>query len=87
MQADKVLEMELRVLHLDLQEAEEDCFTLGLPLQGYTSSHKATPTQAQLLIVPFPMGQVFIHMEAIPVPTTAVSRHRKEDMHHFPEKR
>ena len=59
-QADVVLEKELRVLHWDPQAAEGDC----VPTLGMAFSNKAspTPTRSHLLIVPLPMDQAFKHM-------------------------
>lgn len=68
-QADMVLEIELRVLYLNLQESL--CATLGIarvwetskttPQQWHTSSNEAThtPTRPHLLVMSLPMGQAF----------------------------
>jgi hypothetical protein len=70
MQADMVLEKELRVLHLDLQAPGRErelawvSETSITTQQWHTSSNKATPIQTRLhlVIVPLPMDQVFKQM-------------------------
>jgi hypothetical protein len=65
-QTDTVLEKELRVLHLDLQAAG-DCVPYPAQLkhrrpQRLPQSDTLPLTKPHLLIVPFPMGQEFKHM-------------------------
>jgi hypothetical protein len=59
--ADMGLEKELRVLHLDLQAAEEDCFPCWVELEHRKPQrqlHRDTfPTRPHLLIMVLPMGQ------------------------------
>ena len=67
MQADMVLEKELRVLYLNLQESL--CATLGIARVWETSkttpptvtylSVTHTPTRPHLLVMSLPMGQAF----------------------------
>ena len=67
MQADMVLQKELRVLCLDPQAAEGDCVHTGYilsigDLKVHPHNDTLPPTKTHLLIVPLPMGQAFKHM-------------------------
>lgn len=78
-QADRVLEKELRVPHLDPQAVEghfsAQCRNMG-DLKANPYSDTLPPTSPYLLIVPLPMGPTFNHesMGAKPIQTTMINK-------------
>jgi hypothetical protein len=64
-QADRVQEKEMRILHLDPKAAERDCVhvcSLSIyNLNTHLHSDPLPPARPYLLIAPVPMGQAFKH--------------------------